>query len=184
MQHGELVPTLHAQELNPHIDFEQTPFVVQRELAEWQRPVVEVDGAAGVAAHRGDLVVRRGRRERARDRRGVRAGAPAARASGERGAAGADRAVGAGRRSSCRSRLQQLAAALERRALGDADLADIAYTLQVGREAMEQPARADGELAGGADAKLQGYLAGEKGIEEFYRGEVEARQGHARGVCG
>ncbi|RZL00032.1 MAG: SDR family NAD(P)-dependent oxidoreductase, partial [Rubrivivax sp.] len=40
MKHQTLVPSLHSQTLNPHIDFEKTPFVVQRELAPWRRPVV------------------------------------------------------------------------------------------------------------------------------------------------
>ena len=44
MKHGQLVPSLHAEELNPHIDFANSPFVVQRELAAWPRPVVERDG--------------------------------------------------------------------------------------------------------------------------------------------
>ena len=38
MKHGQLVPSLHAEQANPHIDFERTPFVVQRQLAEWPRP--------------------------------------------------------------------------------------------------------------------------------------------------
>ena len=32
MQHGQLVPSLHAKELNPNINFAKTPFVVQQEL--------------------------------------------------------------------------------------------------------------------------------------------------------
>ncbi len=35
MQHGMLVPSLHSERLNPHIDFSATPFVVQRALAPW-----------------------------------------------------------------------------------------------------------------------------------------------------
>ena len=42
MRHGVLVPSLHAKTLNPYISFEDTPFYVQQELAEWQ-PVI-VDG--------------------------------------------------------------------------------------------------------------------------------------------
>ena len=38
MKHGELVPSLHAQELNPHIDFANSPFVVQRELGRLGAP--------------------------------------------------------------------------------------------------------------------------------------------------
>ena len=44
MQHGLLVPTLHVDELNPNIDFAESPFLPQRELAAWQRPRIEIDG--------------------------------------------------------------------------------------------------------------------------------------------
>ncbi len=44
LQHGQLVPSLHAETLNPHIDFDNTPFVVQRSLQPWLRPRVQVDG--------------------------------------------------------------------------------------------------------------------------------------------
>src|SRR5579864_8282930 len=41
MQHGQLVPSLHAERLNPYIEFEKSAFVVNRELRAWERPVVE-----------------------------------------------------------------------------------------------------------------------------------------------
>ncbi|WP_414640714.1 SDR family NAD(P)-dependent oxidoreductase [Archangium sp.] len=56
MRHGLLVPTLHTDELNPHIDFGQR-LVVQRELAPWQpvgdRRVAGISsfGAGGSNAH-------------------------------------------------------------------------------------------------------------------------------------
>ena len=37
MRHGQLAPSLHAQTLNPKIPFESTPFYVQRELSAWPR---------------------------------------------------------------------------------------------------------------------------------------------------
>ncbi|MEU4876999.1 amino acid adenylation domain-containing protein [Streptomyces sp. NPDC021608] len=43
LRHRELVPSLHATTLNPHIDFPRTPLRVQRSLEPWRRPVV-VDG--------------------------------------------------------------------------------------------------------------------------------------------
>ncbi|MEX3611469.1 MAG: SDR family NAD(P)-dependent oxidoreductase [Burkholderia sp.] len=46
MRHGELVPSLHAEQLNPNIDFDGTPFVVQRELAPWAEPELDLDGQA------------------------------------------------------------------------------------------------------------------------------------------
>ena len=44
MKHGKLAPSLHSGTLNPHIDFEATPFRVQQRLAEWKRPKIEQDG--------------------------------------------------------------------------------------------------------------------------------------------
>ncbi|GAA2710208.1 MULTISPECIES: SDR family NAD(P)-dependent oxidoreductase [Streptomyces] len=58
MQHGELVPSLHADPLNPNIDFDSTPLRVQRELAPWPRPAgaprragISSFGAGGANAH-------------------------------------------------------------------------------------------------------------------------------------
>jgi acyl transferase domain-containing protein len=45
MKHRRIVPSLHAEELNPNINFIKTPFIVQQTLAEWERPVVTIDGA-------------------------------------------------------------------------------------------------------------------------------------------
>ncbi len=44
MKHQQLVPSLHSENLNPHIDFKNSPFKVQRELAEWKRPIITIDG--------------------------------------------------------------------------------------------------------------------------------------------
>ena len=38
LRHRRLVPSLHAEQLNPHIDFAATPFRVQRELEDWPQP--------------------------------------------------------------------------------------------------------------------------------------------------
>ena len=43
LQHKKLVPSIHAEKLNPFIDFDQTPFYVQRELSEWNtEPIHDV----------------------------------------------------------------------------------------------------------------------------------------------
>jgi len=43
IKHQQLVPSLHAETLNPNIPFTQTPFYVQRELAHWPR-LLDADG--------------------------------------------------------------------------------------------------------------------------------------------
>ena len=41
MKKGAIVPSLHSENLNPNIDFEQTPFIVNQELRPWERPVID-----------------------------------------------------------------------------------------------------------------------------------------------
>ena len=41
LQHRQLVPSLHSQVTNPLIDFRNSPFALRHELAEWKRPVIE-----------------------------------------------------------------------------------------------------------------------------------------------
>ena len=62
MKHQQLAPTLHAEKTNPNIQFASSPFVLNRELREWKRPIVDGKtlpriagvssfGAGGVNAH-------------------------------------------------------------------------------------------------------------------------------------
>ncbi|WP_429501189.1 SDR family NAD(P)-dependent oxidoreductase (plasmid) [Robbsia andropogonis] len=47
LKHATLVPSLHSEELNPAIPFAESPFYVQRELAEWRPPtIVDAHGIA------------------------------------------------------------------------------------------------------------------------------------------
>ncbi|MBV9493611.1 MAG: SDR family NAD(P)-dependent oxidoreductase, partial [Acidobacteria bacterium] len=57
LKHQQLVPSLHAEPLNPNIDFANSPFYVQTALAEWKRGAhprragVSSFGAGGSNAH-------------------------------------------------------------------------------------------------------------------------------------
>ncbi|MDP4181234.1 MAG: SDR family NAD(P)-dependent oxidoreductase, partial [Bacillota bacterium] len=44
MKNKKLVPSIHSEKLNTKINFEESPFFVQREVSEWKRPVVVVGG--------------------------------------------------------------------------------------------------------------------------------------------
>lgn len=43
-KHKKLFPSLHAEQTNPHIPFENSSFYIQRELREWHQPEVELNG--------------------------------------------------------------------------------------------------------------------------------------------
>ncbi|CAO3457511.1 Polyketide synthase modules and related proteins [Azospirillum argentinense] len=49
LREGQIAPSLHAETLNPNIDFDALPFRVNRELRPWPRPVVDGRVARRVA---------------------------------------------------------------------------------------------------------------------------------------
>ncbi len=53
MQHRQLVPSLHAEHLNPHVRWQDTPFVVQTAGGPWHRPQKTIDGRAVEYPRRG-----------------------------------------------------------------------------------------------------------------------------------
>ena len=174
LKHRQLVPSLHAEELNPHIDFADSPFVVQRELEEWRRPVLESEGVGrehpriagvssfGAGGSNAHVVIEEyvPRAEAARPSVVVDALRPAL------------VVLSAKNEERLKAQAGQLVAAIGRRALGDDDLADIAYTLQVGREAMECRLGLTAASMAELVSKLKRYLADESGIEELYSGEI------------
>ncbi|MCX7293788.1 type I polyketide synthase, partial [Janthinobacterium sp.] len=173
MRHGQLAPSLHARQLNPNIDFSQTPFVVQQELAEWVRPVLEIDGvrreyprlaglssfgAGGANAH---VIIEE-----------YRAGASVAPVTP--GRTGAERPalvlLSAKNAARLRERVAQLLEAVEQGQVTDANLADAAYTLQVGREAMDERLALAAPSVQALRETLLTLLATEQPVDGVYRG--------------
>lgn len=50
MRHRKLVPSLHARQQNPHIDFAHSPFVVQQQMEDWQPTGARGEAQARIAA--------------------------------------------------------------------------------------------------------------------------------------
>ncbi|MFZ2752445.1 MAG: type I polyketide synthase, partial [Lysobacteraceae bacterium] len=132
MRHRQLVPSIHSDPPNPHIDLTQSPFRVQRSLGAWERPVIERDGVRvelpriagissfGAGGSNGHIIVEE---FVAASRPDVEASRPLLfPLSARREAA-----------------LREMAARLADRLQDDPgiDLADAAYTLQIGRMALE-----------------------------------------------
>ncbi|WP_143675943.1 type I polyketide synthase, partial [Streptomyces milbemycinicus] len=164
LRHGTLLPTLHAEELNPVIDFERSPFTVQRETAPWpraydgdgrplpRRAAVSSFGAGGTNAH---IVVEEY-------------------LTPEPAPAGPGQAELIALSARDEDRLRARAADLGRTLAepGAPRLADVAHTLRVGREPLA--ARLAFVAADLADAagKLAAVGRGEGG-QWLHRGRVE-----------
>ncbi|WP_308287941.1 non-ribosomal peptide synthetase/type I polyketide synthase [Streptomyces hilarionis] len=174
MRHGELAPSLHAQELNPNIDFAGTPFVVQREPEPWPRRV-DADGAerprtAGVSAFGAG-----GTNAHVILQEYLGAGAPSAAAAGPQlavlSARDADRLTEQARRLAARLRAE-LAGAAPR---------EVAWTLQSGREAMAHRLAVEFSDLGQLADRLDGFAAG-RAPARSWTGVVDPRR-PAEGVA-
>jgi polyketide synthase PksN len=172
MKHGQLAPSLHSQTLNPNIDFERTPFVVQRELADWRRPEIEIDGerkqyrriaglssfgAGGSNAH---VIVEEYTPE-LRLSEGLAASQPAL------------VVLSAKTTERLQERARLLLMAIQQGAVTQENLIDAAYTLQVGREAMEERLALIVSSVEELTDKLKSALAGDAGADGVIRGQAK-----------
>jgi amino acid adenylation domain-containing protein len=173
MQHGELAPSLHAETLNPHINFEATPFVVQRELAPWRRPkspdgTRELPRIAGVSSFGGG-----GANAHIVIEEYVAPAVPHPVAE-----AGPQILVLSARTEDrLRARAEDLVAAMASQDLETASLADIAYTLQVGREALEVRLALTAATVQEARSRIEAWLAGENHLPNLWHGGKRERAG-------
>ncbi|PON19910.1 hypothetical protein C2W62_00205 [Candidatus Entotheonella serta] len=181
LKHRQLVPSLHSQQLNPSIDFAETPFVVQQTLEPWHRPVLTIDGetktypritgissfgAGGANAH---VIIQEYMNEK---------GDAAADAEGQGWPETSLIVVSARDEDRLRELVNHLCLYARACSLADqgkaqtAKLQAMAYTLQVGREAME--VRLGVVVASFAELseKLQGFLDGQRDVDNLYRGQV------------
>ncbi len=174
LQHRQLVPSLHSDTLNSNINFTSTPFVVQQQLTDWTAPLIDgreiprragisAFGAGGANAHiiieeyipHWKLETRNSKLETRKP---------------------AIIVLSAKNEEQLREQAKRLLAAIRERQYSESDLADMAYTLQVGREGMEERlcviVRSIEEL----EEKLQGFSDGEAGMKDVYRGQVKGHE--------
>ncbi len=185
--HGELAPTLHAEPANPDIDFAASPFVVQKTVAPWRRSA-RAAGDGGEGGGEGGAVVPRRAGVSSFGAGGANAhllveewtGADAAAGVGGRGA-GAGEAelwvLSARTPERLRAQAERLLEFLSRPEAAGLEPAAVAWTLQIGREAME--ARLAWLAASVAEAveRLRAFLAGELAGGGLFTGLVKARRG-------
>lgn len=165
IRHGVLVPSLHSKVLNPNIDFARSPFVVQREAAAWtrrynkiaQRAIPRLAGVSsfGAGGSNGHLVVEE-------------LVAPADATDPERAVL---IVLSARTADELRGRARRLLEAIRLRGYGDTELTRIAWSLQVGREAMEE------RLAFGVETSEQLQLRLADWLEGRNAGTVRGRVG-------
>ncbi|MCU1245945.1 MAG: hypothetical protein JWN02_1855, partial [Acidobacteria bacterium] len=166
MRHRTLAPTLNVEKENSHFDFQSSPFYISREKKAWdprpgspRRAAVSSFGYSGTTAH---LVMEEY--------------APAFLENGRI----ADDPLIVPLSARTAERLQQKARDLlsfvraanaePTRAI---DMASLAYTLQVGREVMEERVCFVVSSSHQLQASLSAFVNGDKNLEDVYHGRVE-----------
>ncbi|QLJ03665.1 SDR family NAD(P)-dependent oxidoreductase [Streptomyces sp. NEAU-sy36] len=170
LQHGELVPSLHSGTLNPHIDFDRAPVRVQRELAPWPRPTLEIDGerrtfpriagvsAFGAGGSNAHVVIAEFRPEQ-RDSR------PAPPAPAGRPAL---LVLSAQSEGQLVQQAERLSARLAQ--LAETDLPDVAWTLQIGRMTLDERLAFAATSLADARAQLAAFAADPQRPGSWLRG--------------
>jgi acyl transferase domain-containing protein/acyl carrier protein len=170
LKYHQLVPSLHSKAQNPGIDFSNTPFIVQQELTEWKRPVVDGQefprragissfGAGGSNAH---ILIEEYISEGEKQ--------PLILINNQNPAI---IVLSAKNEEQLKEQVQRLLVAIQEEELSDLNLADMSYTLQVGREAMEERLAVIVESITELVEKLKGFIKGQDDVKGLYRGQVK-----------
>jgi acyl transferase domain-containing protein/acyl carrier protein len=168
MRHRQIVPSLHSARLNPNIDFGITPFEVNQRLRDWDTPVVDGKrvpriaglssfGAGGANAH---FVIEEYVAPEAQVQDGLPAIVPLS-------ARTPDQLM-----QKVRDLLFMLQDASD--AARRIDLASLAYTLQVGREPMEERLAFVVDSTAHLQDVLSAHIDGD--ATGAYRGQVKANK--------
>lgn len=167
MKHRQIVPSLHSASLNPHIDFEHSPFVVNQTLTAWETPDIDGQriariaglssfGAGGSNAH---MII-----EEYPDTRAITAPARAPHQE-------VIIPLSARTPAQLQVKVRELVAYL--RGAEAPGLDDIAYTLQVGREAMSSRLGILSDSPRRLIEQLEAWLTGDDSLEGVYQGQVK-----------
>jgi acyl transferase domain-containing protein len=167
MKHRQLAPSIHSDEVNPDIEFRDSPFYLQHGLSDWmsfpdhpRRALINSFGAGGVNAC---LIVEEYRNVSVPQ--DTRAAGPCV------------FTVSAKNEERLREYVSRLLVHL--RSEQDIDLANLCYTFQVGREAMEERLAL---VVSNVDELIDrlGKWSNRRSSADIYRGSLGPRRGSAR----
>jgi acyl transferase domain-containing protein/acyl carrier protein len=177
MKYQQIVPSLHSERLNPNIDFQKTPFEVNQKLQNWERPIIDGKqipriaglssfGAGGSNAH----IILQEYSSETKD---------FANQSHDLWGPSAIVILSARNAEQLKQKAIELYKFLNKNdhskqtAGKKPGLFQLAYTLQLGREAMDERLAFVVTSIEQLSEKLDAYINNEPDIDEMYRGHVK-----------
>ncbi|BBB92541.1 MAG TPA: non-ribosomal peptide synthetase [Methylomusa anaerophila] len=174
LKHKTLAKSLHCDTLNPYIQLENSPFYILQETKEWKtlhspdgselprRAGISSFGFGGVNAH----VV-------------IEEYIPQALALSQSRVFSDNPAIillSAKNKDRLYEQAKQLLAAIQEQQFTDDDLANMAYTLQVGRQPMEERLAVIVDSIQELAEKLSGFLKEQDNVSDLFRGHVKSNK--------
>lgn len=172
MKYKKLVPSIHSKQLNPNIDFEQTPFFVQQNLTDWVQPTIRENGtitsyplragissfgAGGSNAH--VIIEEYEEKEEKSDRQEIHNSKMIV--------------LSARNEKQLKEVIRLLLSYIQEQSIDNDDILNsLAYTLAVGREAKEERIGLIVRTIDELKDMLQAYLNQQDIIDNFYSGNV------------
>ncbi len=166
-----LVKSLHSDSMNPYIQLKGSPFYVVQENKKWQslqdaqgkkiprRAGVSSFGFGGANAH--IIIEEYISKTLERTPIAITSQDPAI------------IVLSAKNEERLREQARQLLKAIQIQQFTDGDLADLAYTLQVGRDGMEERLGVVVGSMAELEEKLKGFVEGLDGLDDLYRGQAK-----------
>ncbi|WP_160138415.1 SDR family NAD(P)-dependent oxidoreductase [Chryseobacterium sp. c4a] len=174
LKHKQLVPSLHSKIANPNIDFSQTPFHVQQELEDWKSTRTEKNGTAQILPRR--------------------AGLSAFGAGGSNGHVIIEEYIppvnersdlatepvlivlSAKNTKQLKKNVEKLLLAIKAGLIKEDELVSMAYTLQTGREEMEERLGILAKTLSELEVQLVAFCKDDKAANQVYTGHVQFRK--------
>ncbi|KAA1246242.1 SDR family NAD(P)-dependent oxidoreductase, partial [Aquimarina sp. RZ0] len=184
MKHKQLVPSLHSKELNPNIDFTNSPFLVQQELTKWERVELIENGKAKEYPRRAGLSSFGAGGSNAHII--IEEYIPTEERNAEVIITKQNPAIillSAKDDERLKEQVENLLKALKTQKFSDEDLLKIAYTLQVGRSVMEERMAMLVTSLSQLEDNLVTYLENKIHSENVYYGSINSDKSLA-GVLG
>ncbi|NQX71569.1 polyketide synthase dehydratase domain-containing protein, partial [Paenibacillus alba] len=169
MRYGKIAPTLHSRVVNPEINLADTPFMLNHELRNWERPVIEGEvqprragissfGAGGTNTH---LIIEEYMKHVPEQPNSSVQMKPVI------------IVLSAKSKWSLKKNAEKLVDAIHRDKFSNLDLVDMAYTLQIGRNAMKYRLAIIVESLEKLKEKLQSFINGHQEIPDLFIGKIE-----------